>query len=65
MEAGKLAEPVAKWAEPAKLPPLKWAEGGKPLGRDVVAYLLYRQSRAKEIRPDDGRESSEVRLPDA
>lgn len=51
-KAGKLAKPVAPWADPAKLPPLKWGEGGKPLGRDAAAYLLYRQSRAKEIRPD-------------
>lgn len=50
--AGKLKDPAAAWADPANLPPLKWSDGGDALSRDGVAYLLYRQSRAKEIRPD-------------
>lgn len=49
--AGKLKAPPAAWIKEDKLPPLKYQKGG-PLGKEAVRYLLYRQSRAKEIRPD-------------
>jgi uncharacterized protein DUF4132/HEAT repeat protein len=47
----KLKELPVKWLNEKKLPPLKFAKGG-PLTKEQVRYLLYRQSRAKEIRPD-------------
>ncbi|HEU4329299.1 MAG TPA: DUF4132 domain-containing protein, partial [Roseiflexaceae bacterium] len=43
--------PPAAWADAAKLPPLRWKEGA-PLPKDAVAYLIYRQSRAKPDRLD-------------
>jgi Domain of unknown function (DUF4132)/HEAT repeats len=47
----KLKAPLAAWIDEATLPPLKFTDG-EPLGLEAVRYLLYRQSRAKEIRPD-------------
>ncbi|HEV3119536.1 MAG TPA: DUF4132 domain-containing protein [Gemmataceae bacterium] len=41
----------AAWLKEGQLPPLKLTKGGA-LDKDAVRYLLYRQSRAKEIRPD-------------
>ncbi|MFI5458284.1 MAG: DUF4132 domain-containing protein [Isosphaerales bacterium] len=49
--ADKLEELPAGWINEARLPALKFKDG-KPLGKEAVRYLLYRQSRAKEIRPD-------------
>lgn len=49
--ADKLEKPPAEWINEARLPAITF-EGGEPLGKDVVRYLLYRQSRAKDIRPD-------------
>jgi len=49
--AGKLAEPPAKWADPASLPPLYWNDGER-FSRDASAYILYRQSRSTQIRAD-------------
>ncbi len=49
--AAKLKELPAGWIDAAKLPALKFKDG-KPLGDDAVRYLLYRQSRAREMRPD-------------
>lgn len=49
--AERIDEPPAKWLKPEKLPPLNWADGGK-VSPKAVSYLLYRQSRAKEIRSD-------------
>jgi hypothetical protein len=48
-----LQTPIAKWLNEKKLPPLAFA--GKPAGKlapQAVRYLLYRQSRAKNIRAD-------------
>jgi hypothetical protein len=47
----KLDEPAAKWVDPASLPQLHWNDGEK-LSRDAVAYLIYRQSRATQMRAD-------------
>ncbi len=47
----KLEDPVADWLAEDTLPTLKWTDG-KRLSNREVRYLLYRQSRAKEIRPD-------------
>jgi hypothetical protein len=47
----KLKTLPATWMKEAKLPALKF-KAGKPLDKQAVRYLLYRQSRAKEIRPD-------------
>jgi hypothetical protein len=49
--SGSLKKPVAPWADEAKLPPLRDRDGA-PLGPEATRYLLYRQSRAKEITPD-------------
>ena len=42
---------VAGWIKERKLPPLKWSDG-KSLTKLEVSYLLYRQSRSKEMRAD-------------
>lgn len=49
----RLKAPIANWLDEKRLPELHYA-GKKPekLSKEVVRYLLYRQSRAKEIRPD-------------
>ena len=49
--APNLQEPLAKWIGESKLPPLKDVEG-RTLSQQQVRYLLFRQSRCKEIRPD-------------
>ncbi len=49
---GKFDGRIAPWLEESRLPPLNYAKGGKPLSGDAVRYLLYRQSRAKEMRAD-------------
>lgn len=49
--AASLESPVAPWLNERDLPPLRWT-GGEPLDARAVRYLLYRQSRAKEMRPD-------------
>ena len=49
--APKLRAPAVDWIDETRLPPLRYREGG-PLGPEATRYLLYRQSRAKEIRPD-------------
>jgi hypothetical protein len=49
--ADKLTTPPASWINEAKLPGLRDA-GGRALSRDEVRYLLYRQSRAKEMAAD-------------
>ena len=50
--AEKLEKPVADWIDEKKLPPLCFAKGGEKLKPQTVRYLLYRQSRAREMRPD-------------
>ncbi len=47
----KLKTPPADWLAENTLPFLVYANG-KPLSQETVRYLLYRQSREKEIRPD-------------
>jgi hypothetical protein len=49
--AEKLKDLPANWIKEALLPALRYRRGG-PLGKQAVRYLLYRQSRAREIRPD-------------
>ncbi len=46
-----LKELPVDWIREATLPTLKFKDG-KPVDKDAVRYLLYRQSRAKEIRAD-------------
>ena len=50
--AGKLDKPVAVWIDEKRLPPLCFAKGGERLKPQAVRYLLYRQSRAREMQPD-------------
>jgi hypothetical protein len=49
--APKIKAPLASWLKEAKLPPLL-DTAGQPFDAETVRYLLYRQSRAKEIKPD-------------
>ena len=49
--ADKLEKPPAEWITEERLPVLRF-EDGEPLGKEAVRYILYRQSRAKELRPD-------------
>lgn len=49
--APKLKAPVAAWLTESRLPPLRDRDGDA-LGPEAIRYLLYRQSRAREIRPD-------------
>ena len=49
--APKFNEQPASWINEAELPPLKFRDGS-PLDKQMVRYLLYRQSRAKEMCPD-------------
>ncbi len=49
--AKKLGSPVAGWLDESRLPTLR-DTGGEPLGADTTRYLLYRQSRGREIVPD-------------
>ena len=49
--APKLKAPVADWIDESRLPALRYRDG-ELLGPEATRYLLYRQSRAKEIRPD-------------
>ncbi|WP_254512440.1 DUF4132 domain-containing protein [Anatilimnocola floriformis] len=48
----KLTEQVLEWLDDTKLPPLRFAQDQQQLTAQQVRYLLYRQSRAKEMRPD-------------
>jgi HEAT repeat protein len=51
--ADKLKAPVAKWVNEKKLPELHFAgKKAEKLSPQAVRYLLYRQSRAKEMRAD-------------
>jgi hypothetical protein len=49
--APKLKNAPARWLNEKDLPPLHYKDG-TPLSAGTVRYLLYRQSRGKEIRPD-------------
>ena len=49
--ADKLHTLPVQWIKEARLPALKF-EDGKPLGKEAVRYILYRQSRAREMRAD-------------
>ena len=50
--ADRLQGPVAAWLNEPQLAPLCYAEGGTSLSPVEVRYLLYRQSRAKEMQVD-------------
>ncbi|MCY2968099.1 MAG: DUF4132 domain-containing protein, partial [Planctomycetota bacterium] len=51
--AAKIAEPVAAWVQESRLPPLSYiGSDAQRLDSQTVRYLLYRQSRAKDMRPD-------------
>jgi len=49
--AKKLKAPVAAWLDESRLPPLRNKDGTE-LGAETTRFLLYRQSRAREMRPD-------------
>lgn len=48
---GKLDKPVAKWLTGVELPALFWNDG-TALDQTAVNFLLYRQSRLKDIGPE-------------
>jgi len=50
-ERGKLDKQVEKWIDESKLPALNF-QSGKRLDLDTVRFLLYRMSRAKEMKSD-------------
>ena len=49
--AKKLQAPIAAWLDESRLPALRYTDGAE-LGPETTRFLLYRQSRAREIRPD-------------
>jgi Leucine-rich repeat (LRR) protein len=49
---GKLAKPVAKWLDEAKLPGLVWAGGKKPVDNKTLRFLFHRQTRRTELELD-------------
>jgi hypothetical protein len=49
--AAKLGCPVAKWLDDSRLPPLRMSDG-RPLTQEQTRYILFRQSRAKNIVAD-------------
>lgn len=49
--AKKLQSPITAWLDESGLPPLRYTDGTE-LGLGPTRFLLYRQSRAREIRPD-------------
>jgi len=51
-QRGKLNAPVASYLTEKALPGLYWQTSGEPLDADTVRFLLYRQSRSRDIRPD-------------
>lgn len=50
--AEMLQKPVVDWIDERKLPSLCFSRGGEQLKPQAVRYLLYRQSRAREMQPD-------------
>lgn len=50
-ERGKLDKPAEKWIDESKLPDLYFLSG-KKLDADTKRFLLYRMSRAKEMKSD-------------
>src|SRR5262249_34866984 len=49
----KLAAPPTAWLVEKKLPALRYVGGeAKQVSPETVRYLLYRQSRSREMRPD-------------
>ena len=49
---GKLEKPIAKWLDEKKLPPLFWTDGKKQIDAEALRFLLYRQTRKREIEID-------------
>jgi hypothetical protein len=51
-QRGKLDKPLEPWLDETKLPALCWKDTGEALDLLTVRFLLYRQSRPKEVRTD-------------
>lgn len=49
---GKLSKPASKWIDESKLPELVWNDG-TPLDLSAIRFLFYRQSRLKEVGPEN------------
>ncbi len=49
--AKRIQEPPAAWLDESRLPLLRYADG-TVLGSETTRFLLYRQTRAGEMRPD-------------
>lgn len=49
---GKLEKPLEWWLDETQLPALYWQDSQKSIDSEVVRFLYYRMSRAKDIRTD-------------
>ncbi len=49
---GKLEKPLEWWLDETQLPALYWQDSQKSIDSEVVRFLCYRMSRAKDIRTD-------------
>ena len=49
---GKLDKVLTSWLDESTFPSLFWQKSGNALDKDASRFILYRQSRVKEIRSD-------------
>ena len=49
---GKLDKTLASWLDEEKMPSVYWQKSGNALDKDAIRFILYRQSRVKEMRSD-------------
>lgn len=49
---GKLDKVLTSWLDEEKLPAVYWKKSGNALDKDAIRFILYRQSRVKEMRSD-------------
>ncbi|MDF7819662.1 DUF4132 domain-containing protein [Runella sp. MFBS21] len=49
---GKLEKPLEWWLDETQLPALYWQDSPKSIDSEVVRFLCYRMSRARDIRTD-------------
>ena len=49
---GKLEKPLEWWLDETQFPALYWQDSPKSIDSEVVRFLCYRMSRAKDIRTD-------------
>lgn len=49
---GKLDKVLTSWLDEEKFPSVYWQKSGNALDKDATRFILYRQSRVKEMRSD-------------